>query len=125
MDIIIYSQPDNPQKDILLKNLSEFIQPVPIMVFDFDGLFYQLRSRISGSAIVLFLISHEKELEQLMADRSGLFNTKCIIVLPKNGDDLAMKGLSLRPRYLGYADSDFSDICLVLEKMINKHRGQP
>lgn len=122
MEIIIYSQPDNPQKDTLLKNLSEFIKPVPIMAFDFEGLFCQLRSKVSGRAIIIFLISHEEELERLMADRSRLFNTKCIIVLPENGDDLAMKGLALQPRYLGYANSDFSDICRVLEKMINKHR---
>jgi hypothetical protein len=88
-------------------------------------LFYQLRSRVSGRAIIVFLISQEEELERLMADRSRLFNTKCIIVLPKNGDELAMKGLALQPRYLGYADSDFSDICRVLEKMINTHRRQP
>lgn len=125
MDIIIYSQPDNLHKTALLKKVSEFIHISPVMVFDLDGLFQLLRSKISGKVIVLFLITTEKELDRMRTDRAYLFNTKFIIVLPEKGKDIEARGLFLQPRYLGYVQDGFFDVCSVLKKMIEKYGSQP
>lgn len=124
MDLIIYSHPNHPEKQDLLKKISGTAASPPVMMFDLDGLFRQLRSRVSGRVIIVFLISFGEELDRLLADRSSLFNTRYIIVLPENREDLASKGLALQPRYLGYGRRDFPDVCDVLKKMIQTYGRQ-
>lgn len=119
MEIIIYSHPDNSQKDVLLKRISHHTHPLPVMVFDFDGLFRLLKSRLSGQYIVVFLISSDDELKRLGSRRSSLFNTHFIIVVPDSDDLLASKAISLQPRYLARMNHTFNDVCAVLNKMIN------
>jgi hypothetical protein len=124
MDLMIYSHPDHPRKQDLSQKIAGAVSPAPVMVFDLDGLFRQLRSRVSGRVIVIFLIRSGEELDRLMADRSRLLNTRYIIVLPDHNDDLASRGLALQPRYLGYDTPDFSDVCEVLKKMIKTYGRQ-
>jgi len=125
MDIIIYSHPDNPKKNKLLKKISEFIHPEPVMILDLDRLFHLLRSKMSGRVIVLFLIRFDQELDRLLDYRSSLFNIKSIIILPTNGDVMAAKGLSMKPRYLSYEQPEFWDVCSAVKKLLKTYSRQP
>ena len=125
MDVIIYSHPDNSKKNKLLKKISEFIHPEPVMILDLDRLFHLLKSKMSGRVIVLFLIRFDQELDRLLDYRSILFNIKLIIILPTNGDVMAAKGLSMKPRYLSYEQPEFWDVCAALKKMVKTYSRQP
>jgi hypothetical protein len=116
METIIYTNPDNAQKDCLLKEVSQVI-PVPIMVFDFKNLFGILKSKLSGQVLVAFNISDAQELEHLRSNKHYLFNTRYIIILPSREESLISKALSLYPRYLAHTDYRLKDVAAVLKKM--------
>lgn len=121
MEVIIYSHADNCQKDILLKQISQTVQPKPIVLYSFKGLFQLLKSKVSGAAIIVFLITSENEVDTLISCRSHLFNTKYIIILPSDKEPLTSKALSLHPSYLNYMNQDYTNVGRVLNKMIQKY----
>jgi len=118
MEIIIYAHMDNAQKDALLKKASRVSNLIPVMVFDLKDLFHLMKKKLSRQIIMVFLISSKKELEYLDSNRIYLSNTRHIIILPNDEKTLASKALSLYPRYLAYMNHGFSDVCAVLDKMI-------
>ncbi|MCF6248151.1 MAG: hypothetical protein L3J69_12435 [Desulfobacula sp.] len=118
MEIIIYTNIGNTQKDTLLKKFSKISNLTPVMVFDFKSLFHLLQSKISGQVIIVFLISSDKELEYLDSNRDYLSNTRYIIILPNNEKTMISKALSLYPRYLAHTNYEIKDVCAVLNKMI-------
>lgn len=120
MDVIIYADPDNPEKDVLLKQVSLMIPRAPVMVFSIRGLFTLLKSRVSGEIIVVFLISSEDELDTLARDRPNFFNTRHVIILTGHSDSMVSKALALEPRYLEFTNNGYTDIGNVLLKMIRQ-----
>jgi hypothetical protein len=118
LEIIIYTQTENTQKNLLLKQISKIGQPVSVMIFDIEGLFQQLKSKVSGETILVFLISSEEELDALLENKTRFFNIRFIILLSEDHKDLVSKALAMQPRYLGYTTNDYTDVGNVLNKMI-------
>lgn len=117
MEIILYTHVDNTQKDKLIKKISRFTNLTPVMVFDFKSLLNIIKRRISAQIIIIFLISSHEELDDLIVNKSCLFNTRSIIILPDNREMLSSKALSLHPKYIAHDNHDFCDVCAVLNKM--------
>ncbi len=122
MEIVIYTDINNLQKDTLAKTISQSTSLIPVMVFDLEGLFNQIRLKFSGYIVIVFLISSAAELEHLDSHRDHLFNTRYIIILPKSEEILMSKALSLYPRYLAQMNHEFKDVCEVLNKMIQNEK---
>nr|WP_319396647.1 hypothetical protein [uncultured Desulfobacter sp.] len=91
-----------------------------MMVFDIKGLLQQLKLKVSGETILVFLISSEIELDALLENKTRFFNIRFIILLPEGHGHLVSKALALRPRYLGYTPNDYTDIGNVLKKIIKR-----
>ena len=125
MEVVIYAHPDNKKKEDLLKMIFHKVTSKSVMVFDFERLFELLRGKLSGQLIFVFLISNENEIEVLMASRSSFFNSRTIIILPDNQDDMTQKALSLQPSYIAYINYGFEDVCDVLNKIMGNHQLQP
>lgn len=124
MEVIVFAHPDNAQKDVLLKQVSQITHSTPVMVSDFKGLVNALKFKITEQVIIVFLISSGKELITLGSKRSCLFNTQHIIILPDHGDEMASKALSLYPRYLTYMSNGFKDVGHVVNKMIQNKKSK-
>ena len=124
MEVVIYAHPDNKKKEDLLKMIFHKVTSKPVMIFDFERLFDLLRGKISGQLIFVFLISNENEIEVLMAARSSFFNSRTIIILPDNQNDMTQKALSLQPSYIAYINDGFEDVCAVLNKIMWNYRLQ-
>lgn len=122
MEIIIYTQKDNPQKDTLLKRISQVSNLTYVMAFDFDNLFRLVKSKVSDQVIIVFFISSAKELDFLILNRRHLFNSRYILILPSEEESIVSKGLSLYPRYIAHRAYGFKDVAAILDKMIrNTH----
>ena len=121
MEIIIYSQIDNPQKDKLLREISQVKSLTHVMAFDFKDLFRLVKSKISDQVIIVFLISSAEELEFLISHKDRLFNSRYILILLNEEESIISKGFSLFPKYLTNADYEFTDVAAVLDKMIQNH----
>ncbi|WP_462269869.1 hypothetical protein [Desulfobacter sp.] len=120
MEIIIYTQTENTQKNLLLKQISKIGQPVSVIIFEIEDLFQQLKLKVSGETILVFLISSEEELDALLENKTRLFNIRFIILLSEDHKDWVSKALAMQPRYLGYTANDYTDVGNVLNKMIKK-----
>jgi len=70
-------------------------------------------------AAVIFRATR-KGLINLMSFRDELLRLPVILILPDQKNETIANGHSLRPRFLSYMDSDFSDVRDVLQKILNK-----
>ncbi len=117
MKIIIYTQIKNKQKENLLEQISQDTGIVPVMVFDLEGLFTMLKSKVSGEYTIVFQISCQSELDTLIKNRICLFNTRFIIIVPSHDDEMNLKALSLQPKYVGCQDYGYADVSRVLIRL--------
>lgn len=70
------------------------------------------------SVIVILSLSSRGDLEGLLAHSLLLYDFRIIAILPDRSDDTVVLGHSLRPRFITYQDSDFSDVKAVLGRML-------
>jgi hypothetical protein len=73
-------------------------------------------SRIGIRMAVLFPSNHN-ELARLVALKHLLFDLQIILILPNGKSRTLSHGHALRPRFISYADSDFSDVAAVSDKL--------
>ncbi len=100
--------------------------------FDYDGEFFQSIDTLSqrftqslgDSVITLLLASSQEDFTDILSIKNLLKRTRIIIILPDRDKDTVRKGHTLFPRFLTYADSNFSWVTAVLKKMLsNNHTG--
>ncbi len=126
MEIIIYTQKENPQRDNLIKRISQVLNLTYVMAFDFENLFLFVKSKLSDQVIIVFLISTVNELDFLISNRKHLFNSRYILILSSEEESMVSKALSLYPRHLAHTANGFKDVAAILDKMIrNNHVNEP
>jgi hypothetical protein len=71
------------------------------------------------TSLAVIVLSKEEETRCLLQVRNMISDTAIIVVLPD--DSLAMISLAhrLRPQFIGYFDSDFSELISVIGRMID------
>lgn len=83
-----------------------------------DSLARRLRRPRYDLAVVVLLAAGKQDLLDLLSIRDLLEDLRIVLLLPNRQKDTIAKGHTLRPRFLTYADSDFSDVAAVLRKML-------
>ncbi len=69
-------------------------------------------------AIAIIMVNDRHELLEVLTAQPWLNDTKIILILPDNGEDLFPLGCKLYPRFISYASRDFKDVSAVVEKMM-------
>jgi hypothetical protein len=92
-----------------------------IEIFSHFKQLYDRLGRPSGNEdIGLFCASTPQDLDDLVNCVHLFDNLRLILILPDRENQTIAKGHLLRPRFMCYLDSDFSDLALVLKKMEQK-----
>jgi hypothetical protein len=73
--------------------------------------------------VVVLLAGERNELLDFRSIDHLLGGTRLILVLPDQAEETLRTAHRLRPRYLTYADSDFSDLAQVIKKMAGPQPG--
>ncbi len=73
--------------------------------------------------VVVLLAGERNELSDFRSIDHLLGGTRLILVLPDQAEETLRTAHRLRPRYLTYADSDFSDLAQVIKKMAEAQPG--
>ncbi|MCE5272889.1 hypothetical protein LLH00_16540 [bacterium] len=68
---------------------------------------------------VLLYAENEADLSFFVAHAGRLMDFKLVLILPRPGREILSRGLKLCPRYIGYADDDFSEVTAVLRKILH------
>ncbi len=74
--------------------------------------------------IILILAESPRDLYKILPYRDILQDRLVILLLPDSEKDTMTQALSLYPRYIDYTQNGFTNVSLVLKKMIQKIRGQ-
>ena len=119
MEIVLYTDIDNSQKENLIKEIYRGAGLSPIMTFDFESLFNFIKLKRRGRVVILFLISSTEELAQLNAFRTHLTRLRFILILTGDAENLIEEGFNLYPRYLAYTNYGFRDVSAVLKQMVH------
>ncbi len=83
-----------------------------------SSLALRLRQPISETVIAILLAATKEDLMDIFFINDLLFNIPTLLILPDREEATIKKGHNLRPRYLSYIDSNFSDIAAVLSNML-------
>ncbi len=84
-----------------------------------ESLSLRLRQPANNGPIAAVLLAAKRgDLTELLSIRDLLRDIRIILVLPDRDEDTIAKGHTLRPRFVSYSDSNFTDVCSVLGKMI-------
>ena len=82
---------------------------------DLSGSFMQPENK---PAITIIMVTTKSEILEVLTAQPWLNDTKIILILPDNGEDLFPLGCKLYPRFISYASRDFKDVSAVVEKMM-------
>jgi hypothetical protein len=84
----------------------------------FEGFSERLRKPMDDIPVAVILAASEDDLLTILSISHLLYDVRFILILPDRDDPTVAIGHSLRPRFLGYKDSDFREVTAVLGKMI-------
>ncbi len=79
---------------------------------------FRLTDLLFGLSIVVVVARTDRELDEIHQMNGRLTDHSIILVLADEVDDTAQPAIRLYPRYTAYLKDDYTDVCLVLEKMI-------
>jgi hypothetical protein len=119
MRIIYYSAANDPscerlQRVIEMNFSRNLIEPCRTM----EALSHRLEQPIPGLLIVVILAASREELSRIVMLRELLLDRRIVLVLPDDEPETASWGHMLRPRFVTYRNSDYSDVSVVLGRMI-------
>jgi hypothetical protein len=122
--IIYYSSESEPTGESLLRVLEMNLSRNRIEACStVDLLSQRLRRPIPEQFIVVLLAASRDELARIMMLRELLLDRRVILVLPNHDPDTASSGHMLRPRFITYRNGDYSDVSVVLGRMIKSSAG--
>lgn len=86
--------------------------------------FHDLRQNLNSffvdkPSIAVLLAGNRQELSDLVAIKHLFDGIRVILIIPDREKKTVSKGLELYPRFMSYVDGDFTDIAVVLRKMIS------
>ena len=120
MTLFLYEKEFNGAAERLRRVIETFMSKEYIEVFrDINDLSYKLRQpQASDDTIITVLVaSNGEDLSDILSIRDLLDDVRVIMVLPDREEVTIAKGHILRPRFITYTDSDFTEVGEVLKKM--------
>jgi hypothetical protein len=85
---------------------------------DVAGLTRRFRGPRLELKIAVLLVSSREDLEAILSIAELLYDLRIILILPDREHETISMGFKLYPRFVSYADGDFSDVAAVLGKML-------
>ncbi len=119
MKLIYCSTGTSSAGDRLHRIVESFAVGMTLEIYqDFHGLFSRLCQPKYDVAVAVLFAGNRKMLLDLLSIRDLLLDLRIILIIPERDDQTMALGRKLFPRFVSYADSNFSDVGAVLEKMI-------
>ncbi len=117
MNVLLYSTGDAGER--LQEMVRNLVPKDKLEVYrTLDGFSERLRKPMDDIPVAVILAASEDDLLTNLSISHLLYDVRFILILPDRDDPTVAIGHSLRPRFLGYKDSDFREVTAVLGKMI-------
>ncbi len=120
MKVLLYTAGDKTDEMRLGKEVASLIPRKNLEVYrTMEELKQRLHKPTHNLLLALLFAATTMELTQMVSIKHLLWDVRIILILPDRGIQTAKEGHILRPRFLSYTDSDFSDVRAVIEKMLD------
>jgi hypothetical protein len=86
----------------------------------FEAVHQRLCQPNKSNCIAVLCLKNKKEIQAVTAWKDLFSETKLILVLTKRDQDAVKTAYKIFPRFLAFADEDFSDLARVVEKMSSR-----
>jgi len=124
MGLLFYAASKNGAGKRLERMIEGLVPQEDIEIFLTIESFSQRLQQFRGDIyLMVILTTTTDELWEVFLIRNLLFDIPLILILPDRKPDTIAKGHKLRPRFITYADGDFSEFAPVLEKMTQRLRA--
>ena len=126
MQVLFYSSGDDQDEKRLEAAVYKVLPESKIELFKrLDDLRERLRKPVEPDSIAVLSAMNRAELQQMQLLRRLLIEIYIVLVLPDRKKSTIRLAHLLLPRFLSPANSDFTDLKIVLDKMyINSQRYQ-
>jgi len=115
MRLLLYTPVSGGFGEQLQKEIGELIPINDVEVYrSIENLSQRLRQRAHDLSIALLHAARKQDLTDILSIR----DFRIILVLPDRDESTIAKGHTLRPRFLSYTDSSFTDVFSVLKKCL-------
>jgi hypothetical protein len=122
-NILLYAKEANSLEERLLKKVEEVVPPRSLeVVRTVESLSRRLTMQAYSRAIVILLVANRADLMDVAAIQHLLYDVRSILILSDRETDAVTIAHGLRPRFVSYHDSDFSDVGAVLGKMVERYK---
>ena len=118
-EIVCFIPGRNDGEKRLMAAVERLIPTVSMKVYrNADSLRKRLLPGGSSALAVVILAATKQDLLGVVPLRDLLLSFRIIVVLPDSDDVTLAMGWGMWPRFVSYADGDFSDVAGVLDKMV-------
>jgi hypothetical protein len=122
MQVLFYAPSGDQDGDRLQRNLDETFPRGNVETHrTLTGLIQGLRNRNADLKVVLLMPENRLELSGVYTLLDELRDVRLVLVLPDGEDETIAMAHRLRPRFVTYANGDYSGLRQVLQKMLKKN----
>ena len=126
MSLLLYRPLQNDAAEKLQGIIESELPGEDLEIFYSTGNFSErLRQQSRSNCAVVILADSMNDLQSLFALKNLLTDIRIILVLPERSEEVIAMGYKFRPRFLSYMDSDFSDLAVVLKKIVELMEKDP
>lgn len=124
MHIQLYISGHSPEGDRLRAVLQDTMPGVPVVhSHDTRDLSREVQTAYSDKNVAVIMVAGREELAELARLGSVWDRFWTILVLPGSEPEIISMGHALRPRFVTFADGDFSDVSKVLSHIRDSADG--
>lgn len=117
MEVLVYANPDDPAKERFFHAVSKVPALCPKFVLERGRFKSLLMQKALDPGVVVYFAYDQKDLSMALSLKEYLNGTRVIMVLHTIDAKTVKQGLSISPCFITYANTDFSDLIAVLEKI--------
>jgi hypothetical protein len=117
MDVLVFANPVDASKERFFEKISKVPALSPKFVLEHGRFKTLLKQRALEWRVIVFFVYDQDDLTMALSLKEYLAGRRVIMVLHKVDAETVKQGLSISPCFMTYANSDFSDIVAVLEKI--------
>jgi hypothetical protein len=121
MTVLFFSTETQGAGEQLQREIETFIPGDEIEIYHtFESFSNRLRQPMWNLSVLVLVVGTREDLQELFLIRDLFNSIPVILVIPDRENDTIFTGHKLYPRFLSYIDSNYLDVAMVLNKLINK-----
>ena len=121
MSVLFFSTETQGAGEQLQREIETFIPGDEIEIYHtFESFSNRLRQPSWNLSVLVLVVETREDLQELFLIRDLFNSIPVILVIPDRESDTICAGHKFYPRFLSYIDSNYLDVAMVLNKLINK-----